>query len=115
MSEHSVDYAAGRITPEGRARLDKFGSTLDAGNVRLLCERIADYPEVLAAAAKVLDRAEAASALRDVAADLYRNHDMPPNKDGRSYSYRMGWWDGVHHAAKVVERAARVTPRGVPA
>lgn len=47
------------------------------------------------------------AALADVAADLYRNHDMPPRKDSRSYSYRNGWWDGVHHAAKVVERAAR--------
>lgn len=45
-------------------------------------------------------------ALAAVAADLYRNHDMPPRKDSRSYSYRNGWWDGVHHAAKVVERAA---------
>lgn len=53
------------------------------------------------------ERAAAERALREVAADLYRNHDMPPKKDARSYSYRNGWWDGVHHAAKVAERAAR--------
>lgn len=50
--------------------------------------------------------------LETVAADLYRNHDVPPRKDSRSYSYRNGWRDGVHHAAKVVERAAR-TQSGV--
>lgn len=51
-----------------------------------------------------------ANALREVAADLKRNHDMPPNKDRRNYGFRMGWWDGVHHAAKVVERAASENP-----
>ena len=43
------DQYPGEITPEGRARLEKYGSTLNTQNVRLLCERIADYPEVIAA------------------------------------------------------------------
>lgn len=54
----------------------------------------------------------AAELLAEVAADLYRNHDMPPNKDSRNYGYRMGWWDAVHHAAKVVERAAKAAAEG---
>ncbi len=47
---HSAGSDRTQITPLGRARMDKYGSTLDAYNVRQLCERIADYPEVLAAA-----------------------------------------------------------------
>lgn len=56
MSEDkpSADYDRGAITPEGQARLDKYGSTLDAYNVESVCKRIADYPEILAAAARVL-------------------------------------------------------------
>lgn len=55
MNEHHATHVdADGITPEGRARLEKYGSTLDAHNVKHLCERIADYPEVLAAAAGAL-------------------------------------------------------------
>lgn len=38
--------------PEGphEARMQKFGSSLTAQNVRLVVERIADYPEIVAAA-----------------------------------------------------------------
>lgn len=43
------DYSPGPLSPEGRARLEKYGSTLTDDNVRLLVERIADYPEVIAA------------------------------------------------------------------
>lgn len=57
---------------------------------------------------------ELAKPLRSVAAALYRDHDMPPRKDSRSYTYRMGWWDGVHHAAKVVERAASSVHTPIP-
>lgn len=50
--------------------------------------------------------------LAEVAADLKRDHDMPPNKDRRNYNYRMGWWDAIRHAAKVVERKAREVRAG---
>ena len=53
------------------------------------------------------DAEVAARALRDISAVLYRDHDMPPNKDSHGYDYRMGWWDGVHHAAKFAKDRAR--------
>ena len=43
------DFAPEPLSPEGQARLEKYGSTLTDDNVRLLVERIADYPEVIAA------------------------------------------------------------------
>lgn len=100
---HNADYDAGRITPEGRARLDKYGSTLDAGNVRLLCERIADYPEVLAAAAEVLaaDDRVIEAATRAVwdhfydggPARKYGTKGWPPPEQ------HMPWWRGIAEAA----------------
>lgn len=64
--------------------------------------------ETLWLARAAQDRARlAAGPMRAVAAELYRDHSMPPNKDRKGYPYRMGWWDGVYHAAKILERAAR--------
>lgn len=73
----TAEYAQFGTTPEGRARLDKYGSTLDASNVRRLCERIADYPEVLAAAGALLSDADV---LREVQwrLDHYGPRDAEP-------------------------------------
>lgn len=56
------------MTPEGRARLEKYGSTVDTANVAIICQRIADYPEILAAAAEVLATPQGTADGPDVAA-----------------------------------------------
>jgi hypothetical protein len=45
-----IEYANNERTPEAQARLDKYGSSLDAHNVQSVIDRIADYPEIVAAA-----------------------------------------------------------------
>jgi hypothetical protein len=46
---------SGPLSPEGQARLEKYGSTLSDNSVRLVVERIADYPEVVAAVREMDD------------------------------------------------------------
>lgn len=44
-----IEHPSRPLSPEGEARLAKYGWTLDDQNVRLVAEQIADYPEIVAA------------------------------------------------------------------
>ncbi|AIY17763.1 hypothetical protein GUY44_07045 [Pimelobacter simplex] len=99
LSEH-LFLSDLRRHPTGEVRLhvgDRLVSGTVAGQV------VRDIDDRLAVAAQEV----AADELKKISAELFRDHDMPPRKDTRSYRYRDGWWDGVHHAAKVVEQRAR--------
>lgn len=45
--------------------------------------------------------------LRAAWAHVVRDHDMPPNRDRRGYDYRMGWWDAVAYADRILTRGLR--------
>lgn len=36
-----------KLSEPAKARLEKYGHTLDAANVKLVIDRIADYPEII--------------------------------------------------------------------
>jgi hypothetical protein len=46
-------------------------------------------------------------ALATAWAHVVRDHDMPPNKDGHGYDYRMGWWDAVVYFDRILTRGLR--------
>ena len=47
------DFGGPPLSPEGQARLEKYGSTLDDANVKHVVERIEDYPEIIAAVSRL--------------------------------------------------------------
>jgi hypothetical protein len=41
-------------------------------------------------------------------AHVVRDHTMPPNKDSHGYDYRMGWWDSIVQADRIIQRGIRI-------
>lgn len=108
LREHAYEWVTGR---RWRCPCDSLVRTPDQHRAHIAEQTAAALVPVVAEA-----EAEAArAALLNVSAELYRDHDMPPNKDGKSYGYRMGWWDGDHHAAKVVRDRAEQIGQAVTA
>jgi hypothetical protein len=104
--------AGGLTTEERRLLADRALGGAEPSLLMILAVEQIVAARVAAAVvqASAEDRAhiEALEAKVAAWAHVVRDHTMPPNKDSHGYDYRMGWWDSIVQADRIIQRGIRI-------